>query len=41
MGFEVPKDIFWGLRYPLTWSNKFSAGMGKLGAMVEKGKGPW
>jgi hypothetical protein len=36
-----PKDIFEGLHYPLTWSNKFCGGRGKRGGLVEKGKGPW
>ena len=36
-----PKDIFWGLCYPLTWSNEFFDGRGKRGALVEKGRGSW
>ena len=36
-----PRDIFWGLHYPLTWSNGFCGGRGKRVALVEKGKGPW
>ena len=30
-----------GLHYPLTWSNGFSRGRGKRGALVEKDMGPW
>ena len=36
-----PKLIFLGLHYPLTWSNMFSNGRGKRGALLKKGKGPW
>ena len=35
--FEVPKDIFGGLHYPLTWSNKICGGRGKNDAMVKNG----
>ena len=35
-----PKDIFWGLHYPLTWSNGFCYVRGKRGPLVEKGTEP-
>ena len=35
-----PKGIFWGLHYPLTWSNGFCGGRGKRNALVEKRQGP-
>jgi hypothetical protein len=37
---RFPKDIFKGLRYPLTWSNGFCGGRGKRDALLEKGRGP-
>ena len=37
---RFPKDIFKGPHYLLTWSNKFCAGRGKRGALVDKCKGP-
>ena len=37
LGF--PKDIFWGLHYPLTWSNMYWVGRGKRGALEGKKKG--
>ena len=33
------EDIFWGLHYPMIWSNMFCSGRGKRGALVEKGQG--
>ena len=36
-----PKDMFQGLHYPLTWSNKFCDGWSKRDALIEKGRGPW
>ena len=33
------KDMFQGLRYPLTWSNGFCGGRGKRGVLVERGMG--
>ena len=41
MEFEVPKDIFNGLHYPLARSNGFCVGSGKTCALVEKRPGPW
>ena len=34
-----PKDLFLGLHYPLSWSNKFCAGRGKRGYLVAKCQG--
>ena len=39
MKFEVPKIYI--LRPALAWSNGFSSGNDKRGALVEKGKGPY
>ena len=35
-----PHDTFKDLHYPLTWSNGFCGGRGKIGALVEKRQRP-
>ena len=36
-----PKDIFEGMHYPLTWSDRFCGGRSNIGAMIGKSKGSW
>ena len=41
MDFEVPKRHILSMHYPLTWSDGYCGGRGKIGALVERGRDSW